>query len=98
MVSIHYLPPAENDLNNIFDYILKDSPERAGRFLDKIDKTIGRLSLFPLSGCLPKDPFLKRKKYRILLVADYLVFYRFENRCVVIYRILHGKRRHYFLL
>lgn len=96
--SIHYSKPAERDLENLFDYIRRDSPERASQFLDKVDRTIGRLSRFPLSGTLPRDPYLQRKGYRIVIVGDYLAFYRFEKNKVWIKRILHGKRRYQFLL
>ena len=95
---ILYLSPAERDLKDLFDYICRDSPSRATQFLDKIDRTISRLSRFPLSGVIPRDKLLQRKGYRVLVVVDYLIFYRFEKKSVVIYRILHGKRRYEFLL
>ncbi|MBW7886815.1 MAG: type II toxin-antitoxin system RelE/ParE family toxin [Bacteroidetes bacterium] len=41
---IRYLPIAQEDLNNIFDWIAKDSPARALAFINKIDKRIGALS------------------------------------------------------
>lgn len=92
-----YLPPAERDLVDIFDYICRDSPSRAEGFLKKIDRTIGRLAQFPLSGSVPRDPYLNGKGYRIVVIEDYLVFYRFQKRKVSIHRILHGKRRYEFL-
>lgn len=94
---IRYLPPAEKDLNDLFDYIVRDAPSRAAPFLQKIDRLISRLALFPLSGAIPHDPYLQKKGYRILIVGDYLVFYRCEKAGIMIYRILHGKRRYDFL-
>lgn len=96
-ISIFYLPPAEKDLEELFDYIRRDSPSSAFQFLDKIDQSISRLGLFPLSGAIPRDSRLKRKGYRILVIGDYLVFYRLEKTGVFIHRILHGKRRFEFL-
>ena len=93
-----YLPPAEKDLEAIFDYIRRDSPSRASEFLKKFDQKVGRLGHFPLSGTVPRDRFLKDKKYRVLTVGNYLVFYQFERKAVILYRILHGKRRYEFLL
>lgn len=95
---IRYLPPAERDLEDLFDYIRRDSPSRAAKFLSRIDRTVSRLARFPLSGAVPRDPYLKRKGYRILVVENYLVFYRQEREGVFIYRILHGKRRYEFVL
>lgn len=95
---IVYLPPAERDLEDIFDLIQRDSRARAASFLSKVDRLISRLALFPLSGRQPKDQFLRQKGYRILVIGNYLAFYRFEKRSVVFYRILHGKRRYEFLL
>jgi addiction module RelE/StbE family toxin len=95
---IYYLPPAERDLEDIFDYIRRDSPEQAPKFVAKIDRAVSRLSRFPQSGAIPRDPYLKRKGYRIIVVDNYLVFYRSEKGGVFIYRVLHGRRRYEFLL
>lgn len=95
---IFYLPPADKDLQDIFDFIGRDSSFKARRFLAKIDRMISRLSLFPLSGAIPRDPFLKKKGYRIIVVDHYLVFYRFEKKTVFIFRAVHGKRKYQFLL
>ncbi len=87
--SIHYLATAEHDLQELFS--------RANRFLNKIDRTITRLEKFPLSGAIPRDKRLAEKGYRMLVIGDYLVFYRFKRTRVVIHRVLHGKRRYQFL-
>jgi len=97
-IPIHYLPAAERDLDAIFDYIRRDSPTLASKFISKIDRMISRLSRFPLSGVLPRDLYLKRKGYRILIVDHYLFFYRSEKDGIYIYRVLHGKRKYEFLL
>ncbi len=96
--SVLYLPPAERDLEAIFEYVRRDTPSQAGRFLEMVDRKIGRLALFPLSGSVPRDPTLQAKRYRILVLGNYLAFYKFERRQVTIYRVLHGRRRYEFLL
>lgn len=95
---IIYLSPAERDLCEIFDFICKDAAAGAERFLLKFDKSVSRLGRFPLSGSIPRDLFLKQKGYRVLVVDNYLVFYKATKRRIVIYRILHGKRKYAFLL
>lgn len=96
--SISYLSPAEKDLEDIFVYIGRDCRKRAIQFLEKIDRTVRRLGRFPRSGLVPRDPHLRRRNYRVLVIGNYLAFYRFERGAIVIYRIVHGKRRHEFLL
>lgn len=93
-----YLPRAKKDLEDIFGYICLDSPSRAALFLTRIDHALSRLARLPLAGFLPRDLYLKQKGYRLLVIRDYLVFYRVEKKRVVIYRVIHGKRRYEFLL
>lgn len=95
---IEYLPIAERDLIDIFDYIRQDNPSAAVIFINKIDKGISQLELFPKMGSVPKDDRLSRKGYRMLVVEDYLVFYVFLDDIVEIRRILHGSRKYSFLL
>lgn len=96
--SLSYLPRAKKDLEDLFDYICRDAPSRAPSFLRKIDRVVQRLKRFPLPGSLPKDRLLKGKGYRVLVIENYLLFYRIEKRVVWIYRILHGKRRYELIL
>ena len=97
---INYLPIAKNDLEEVMDYIQKDSPNIALDFLNTIDKTISKLRDFPYMGVKPKDKHLKSKGYRILTIKNYLVFYVvYENiQEIEIRRIFHGKRKFKFLL
>jgi addiction module RelE/StbE family toxin len=96
---IEYLPTAEKDLIDIFEYILSDNPSAATNFLDKIDESILKLEDFPYIGVVPDDSRLKYLGYRILIVENYLVFYVvYEDEDLVeIRRILHGKRQYDFL-
>jgi len=95
---IKYLPIAQQDLIEIFDYIKEDNPSAAKSFIDKIDKSISRLELFPQTGVVPKDDRLEMLGYRMLVVENYLVFYVIKENIVEIRRIIHGSRRYSFLL
>ncbi|MCC6273202.1 MAG: type II toxin-antitoxin system RelE/ParE family toxin [Deltaproteobacteria bacterium] len=94
---ILYLPSAERDLIAVLDYVSRESAAGAARILDELDKAIQRLGRFPESGAVPKDKSLKSRGYRFIVVENYLVFYRFEKKQIVVYRVLHGKRRYEFL-
>lgn len=95
---IVYLPIAEEDLIDIFDYIKEDNPSAASDFVERIDGTITKLETFPLLGSIPKDNRLRRTGYRILVVENYLVFYVVVDEIVEIRRIIHGSRKYSFLL
>ena len=95
---IRYLPIAQQDLIEIFDYIREDNPTAATNFIDKIDKSISKLELFPKLGVVPKDYRLEFLGYRMLVIDSYLVFYVIIENIIVIRRIIHGRRRYSFLL
>lgn len=95
---IRYLKPAQRDLIGIFDYIALDNPAAATNLLDKIDTKIRQLERFPLSGIVPRDASLRNRGYRILVVHDYLVFYKIVGRTIYIWRVIHGRRRYEFLV
>jgi addiction module RelE/StbE family toxin len=90
---------AEQDLNEIIDYISADSITAALQIADMIEQNIAKLEDFPLIGITPKNRRLARKGYRILIIDNYLVFYVLLNDEVVeIRRIISGKRNYKFLL
>jgi len=97
--SIRYLPTAEKDLNDLFDYILKDNPTAAVSLLEKFDRSIAKLADHSELGVIPRDERLKRLGYRMLVIDEkYLVFYVVKPRSVQIRRIIHGARQYRFLL
>ena len=49
---IEYLPIAQDDLIDIFDYIKEDNPDAAANFIKRIDKAVSKLDLFPLLGTI----------------------------------------------
>jgi len=90
--TIRYLPIAQEDLNNIFDWIAKDSPVRALAFIDKIDKRIGALSLSSHLGRIPRNHKLREYGYRVLILGSYLVFYVIHDKTIQIHRVVHASR------
>ena len=96
-LEIRYLATAERDLDDIFEYIMKDSPGVAASLLEEIDRSISHLSRNPELGVVPKDDRLKKLGYRVLIIRKYLVFYIVKNEFIQIRRILHGARQYGFL-
>lgn len=90
--TLRYLPIAQHDLIEIFDYIAQDSPQRATTFVDKLDERIGLLEGQPLLGRVPRHAKLREYGYRVLIIESYLVFYILRGQTVEIHRVVHGSR------
>ena len=95
---IRYLPIAEDDLNEIVDYLLEHSVDAANAFIDELEKLEERLSMFPESATKIRDKRLQSRGYRIAVVSDYLLIYALRNERVYVMRIFHGKRNYLSLL
>ena len=95
---IRYLSTAENDLDDILTYILKDKPSAAASLLENFDSSISQLAFNPELGVVPKAERLKKLGYRILVVGKYLVFYVVKGKTVQIRRVIHGARQYSFLI
>ncbi|MBU2643682.1 type II toxin-antitoxin system RelE/ParE family toxin [bacterium] len=95
---IRYLKTAEEDLDEIFDYILNDRPTAVVSVLEKFDESISRLVQNPEIGVVPKDERLKSLGYRMLIIDKYLVFYVIKGKVVQIRRIIHGARQYNHLI
>jgi len=90
--TLRYLPVAQGDLLDIFDFIAKDSSTRALSFVEKLDKRIGLLEQHPLLGRVPRHPKLREYGYRVLIVESYLAFYIIRGQTIEIHRVVHGAR------
>lgn len=90
--SLRYLPVAEEDLISILDWIAKDSPVRALKFVDKLEEKIGKLEQFPLLGRVPRHHKLREYGYRVLIVEDFLVFYITRKKTIEIHRVIIASR------
>jgi toxin ParE1/3/4 len=89
---------AVKDLEDIIDYVNTLSPEAALRQYEHIISQIGSLNEMPERCALLKDPHLRLKGYRTLIVDNYLVFFVVKGNTVQIRRILYGRRNYEWLL
>ena len=95
---VRILHRAQKDLTEILDYIARDPPRAAARFVDKLLSKIEWLENLPEMGVVPKDEYLTARGYRVLVEGEYLIFYKILSRQVRIYRVLHGRRKYRHLL
>lgn len=90
--TLRYLPIAEEDLISILDWIAKDSPTRALKFVDKLEEKIGKLENFPMLGRIPRHSKLRDYGYRVLIIESYLVFYITRKSIVEVHRVIRASR------
>ncbi len=96
--SVELLPAAYADLDEIFDYIMADNPIAAARMLDNIIHSLRRLEDFPESGSHLLYRPLTKFNFRMVIINPYIAFYRFIDKRIFVYRILHGARNYRRLL
>ena len=89
---------ADEQLREITFYIAEDSGsiDIALNYLDKIEKAIGRLEDFPMSGSIPRYSILRKQGYRVLIVERHLVFYKVDEseKVVTIYAFVDSRREY----
>ena len=90
MVQIKWTNRALNDLREIHEFIAKDSPRYAQIQIEKIQKAVSNLAVFPSLGRqVPEFPHLP---YREVLVGNYRILYREEEKRVLVMSVVHGRR------
>ncbi|MBI5632595.1 MAG: type II toxin-antitoxin system RelE/ParE family toxin [Nitrospirae bacterium] len=92
--SVFVVAEAERDLQEIYRYVFRnDSPEKAVRLLDSLEKTVMKLEALPLRGHIP--PELERisvTEYREVFFKPYRIIYQVIGRAVYVYCVLDGRR------
>jgi len=89
-MKIVWTEPALCDLEDIRDYIRKDSEFYARRFVEKIFAAVEKLGRFP--GVGRPVPEADDENIRELIYRDYRIMYRLEQKRVLILTVVHGAR------
>ena len=82
-------PLAEEDLEDIGDYIARDNPTRAISFVRDIRERCAKIAAVPMAA--PLCPELA-EDVRMIIFGQYLIFYTVEAEEIRVERILHGAR------
>ncbi|MDP2119566.1 MAG: type II toxin-antitoxin system RelE/ParE family toxin [Hoeflea sp.] len=85
---LEFTSEAENDLEQIADYIAKDNPRRALSFVRELRNKCEDLVNSPNGFALV--PRYEHHGIRRRVHGKYLIFYRVENEKVVIVHVLNG--------
>lgn len=94
MLKIKINPMALKDLKEIKEYIADetDSESTAVKVIFEIIKGYEALAEFPAMGLSLYNKIKIRTDYRCLISGDYYIFYKYDDECIFIHRILNGKR------
>jgi len=90
VATVRWTERAKGDLQEVYNFIARDSPRAADALVERIARAADRLAAFPESGrTMPEFPTLP---YREVIVGNYRVLYRIERECVWIAAVVHGRR------
>ena len=89
MIAWELTAQAENDLEEIWDYIARDNPTAANRQTNRFIDVFDMLGRQPEIG---ESLGYVTAGLRCFSVGRYMVYYEIEGRTVRIRRVLHGAR------
>lgn len=90
--TVRLLSIAEQDLADLLSYVAAENARAATELLDHVEASLKALQSHPFAGRVPHNPKLTALGYRVLVIDNYLVFYKVKSTAVLVYRILHGAR------
>lgn len=87
---LQWTEPAVDALQGIHDYIAKDQPFYAARFVDRLTVAAEKLREFPELGRIV--PEAARTEIRELIFQGYRIIYRVKPGHIQILTVVHGSR------
>jgi toxin ParE1/3/4 len=90
MVELIWTEPALQDLDIIADYIALDKPDAARKLVARVFEKVESLKRFPRLGSSP--PELPGMPYRQLVIPPCRIFYRIEEKRVLILHVMRGEQ------
>lgn len=82
-------PSAEEDMQNIFDFIAQDNVSKAIEMIDIFEKKFNTLALFPKSGFI-KSKLIVREVRCAVVAEHYQIIYFIKDNVLYIQRVLTG--------
>ena len=90
MGEVIWAPSALEDIEQIAQFIARDSSDQAALFITRLIEATDRLGSFPVSGRL--IPEIGRSECREIIYGAYRVMYRVQGEEVWITGVVHGAR------
>lgn len=94
MHEVEWRPRAQFDRESIAIYLSLEckNPQAALSTIQMIDDAIRQVQAFPDMGRRVILEGTAHRDYRRVLAGMYAVFYRFDSKRIVVYRILHQRK------
>ena len=89
-MKIIWSPLAIDRASEIAEYIARDKPSAAEKWIDTIFSKVEQLESSPESGRVV--PEIRNNQFRELIYGNYRIIYRIEKKQVSILTIRHGKQ------
>ena len=89
-MKIVWSPLAIERVTEIAEYIARDNPDAATRWVESAFAAVGRLSAFPETG--RHVPEIPRADLREILFGNYRIIYRLGRAEVSVLTVRHGKQ------
>ena len=90
MAKVIWSDHALNDIEQISEYISKDSPDRAALFVGRLIDATDNLQEFQYSG--REIPEVGNEAYREVIYGAYRVMHKIEGENVLILAVVHSAR------
>ncbi len=92
--SVYLLPGAKLDLLQLHRYVaLNDSPQKADRLIDRLQKACLKLKTMPERGrVLPELERIGIREFREIILRPYRIIYSIAKSQVLVYCILDSRR------
>ena len=87
---ISWRPSARDDLADIVERIIEDSPQAAENLFDAIERSVQILPRFPL---LFRESDRMPGTREIPVLGSFLVFYRIDSETIEVIGVAHGRRK-----
>ena len=85
-------PSVLDDLDDIYNYIKLDNPQKAVEVRDNILKDIYKIPKNPFIGKYLKNIIDTEIDFRYIITYSYASIYRVEEDCVIVTRVVHTRR------
>jgi addiction module RelE/StbE family toxin len=89
-MKIIWSPLAISRVSEIGEYILRDNPSAAEKWVNEIFNRVLQLKKYPESGRIL--PELELEEIRELIYGNYRIIYRIKKEAIVILTVRHGRQ------
>jgi addiction module RelE/StbE family toxin len=92
--AVDWAVTAQDDLDDILDYIMNDSPGNSMKALDRIERCAKSLTTLPDRGrIVPELKFHGVTSYRELIIKPWRLIYTITGRAVHVVSMLDSRRQ-----